>query len=78
MSSTVPRKPKRGKAGVGLDEGVPERGKKGRGKSAAEGGASRGKAAGAVAKKSDVLANPPKGQKKPAAEESVPSSNAVR
>ena len=64
IPSTIPRKPKRGKAGVGLDEGVPERGEKWQGKSATEGGPSRGEAAGAVAKKLDVLAEPPKGRKK--------------
>ena len=69
MPSTVPPKPKRGKAGVVLDEGVPERVTRGRGKSAAEGETARGKAAGAVAKKLDALANPPKGRKKPPADE---------
>ena len=61
---------------MGLDEGVPERAKRGQGNSAAEGGASSGEAAGAVAKKSDVPADPPKEQKKPAAEGVVPSGNA--
>ena len=75
MPSMVPRKYTRGKAGVGLDKGVPERANRGRGKSAAKGGSAIDKAAGAVVKKLDVIANPPKGRKKPPAEVVVPSSN---
>ena len=42
MPSTVPWKSTRGKAGVGFNEGVPERANRGRGKSAAEGGSAIG------------------------------------
>ena len=68
MSSTVARKSTRRKAGVGLDGVVLESASRVQGKSAAEGGSAIGKAAGAVAKKSDVLADPPKGRKKTPAE----------
>ena len=60
---------------MGLDGVVPESTNRVQGKSAAEGGSAIGKAAGAVVKKSDVLANPPKGRTKNPAEVVVPSSN---
>ncbi len=49
---------------MGLDGVVPESANRGLGKSGKGGGSAKGKAAGAVVEKSDVLADPPKGRKK--------------
>jgi len=60
---------------VGLDGVVPESANRGLGKSGKEGGSAKGKAAGAVVEKSDVLADPPKGRKKTPTAVVVPISN---
>jgi hypothetical protein len=75
MSSNVPRKSERRTAGVGLDGVVPESANRGLGKSGKEGGSAKGKAAGAVVEKSDVLADPTKGRKKTPTAVVVPISN---